>query len=122
MSLSLGMKAEIRSLIFVAGETIPLFWPMRSFIHHNPLQGLEKLSFKDAIAEGERLFHGKGFLHRNTYQTYYNEEKISAQSLSEFVELFLSKHEPITGARVYLPATMILQRFCAVRICLSLIS
>jgi uncharacterized protein YbcC (UPF0753/DUF2309 family) len=101
MSLSLGMKAEIRSLIFVAGETIPLFWPMRSFIHHNPLQGLEKLSFKDAIAEGERLFHGKGFLHRNTYQTYYYEEKISAQSLSEFVELFLSQHEPITGIDIH---------------------
>ena len=73
MSLSLGMKAEIRTLIFVAGEPIPLFWPMRSFIHHNPLQGLEKLSFEDAIAEGEKLFHGKGFLHRNAYQTYYNE-------------------------------------------------
>ena len=85
MSLSLGMKAEIRSLIFVAGEPIPLFWPMRSFIHHNPLQGLEKLSFEDAIAEGERLFHGKGFLHRNTYQTYYNEEKISHFPIKEMI-------------------------------------
>ena len=71
MSLTLGMKAEIRSLIFVASEPVPLFWPMRTFIHHNPLQGLEKLKFEDAITEGERLFHGKGFLHRNAYQTYY---------------------------------------------------
>ena len=95
MSLSLGMKAEIRTLIFVAGEPIPLFWPMRSFIHHNPLQGLEKLSFEDAIAEGQRLFHGKGFLHRNAYQTYYNEGKISQQSLSGLIEKFLGQYEPI---------------------------
>ncbi|MBT8120749.1 MAG: DUF2309 domain-containing protein [Gammaproteobacteria bacterium] len=101
MSLSIGMKAEIRSLIFVAGETIPLFWPMRSFIHHNPLQGLEKLSFKDAIAEGEKLFHGRGFLHRNIYQRYYNEEKISHQSLSFLVEKFLSQHEPIAGIDIH---------------------
>lgn len=95
MSLSLGMKAEIRTLIFVAGEPIPLFWPMRSFIHHNPLQGLEKLSFEDAIAEGEKLFHGKGFLHRNAYQRYYNEGKISQQSLSDLIEKFLGQYEPI---------------------------
>lgn len=95
MSLSLGMKAEIRSLIFVASEPLPLFWPMRTFIHHNPLQGLEKLKFEDAITEGERLFHGKGFLHRNSYQAYYQEGIISHQSLTEFVEIFLGQHEPL---------------------------
>ncbi len=97
MSLSLGMKAEIRSLIFVASEPLPLFWPMRTFIHHNPLQGLEKLKFEDAITEGERLFHGKGFMHRNMYQMYYQEGKISHQSLTKFVDGFLSQHEPIAG-------------------------
>jgi len=97
VSLSLGMKAEVRSLVFVAGEPIPLFWPMRSFIHHNPLQGLEKLSFEDAIAEGEKLFHGKGFLHRNVYQDYYREGKIAQQSLSELIEKFLGQHESVAG-------------------------
>ena len=48
MSLSLGMKAQIRSMIFVAGEPIPFFWPMRAFIHHNPLHGLEQLPFEEA--------------------------------------------------------------------------
>ena len=100
MSLSLGMKAEIRSLIFVAGEPIPLFWPMRSFIHHNPLQGLEKLSFQDAVTEGERLFHGKGYLHRSLYQSYYNEGKISQHSLTDQVDKFLGEHESIPGIDV----------------------
>ena len=97
MSLSLGLKAEVRSLVFVAGEPIPLFWPMRSFIHHNPLQGLEKMNFEDAVAEGERLFHAKGFLHRNVYQTYCSEGKISRQSLSDLVEKFLDQHDPVAG-------------------------
>ena len=54
MSLDLGQKLQIRAMIYVAGEPIPFFWPMRSFIHHNPLHGLEHLPFEDAVAEGER--------------------------------------------------------------------
>jgi len=101
VSLSLGMKAEVRSLVFVAGEPIPLFWPMRSFIHHNPLQGLEKLSFEDAINEGEKLFHGKGFLHRSVYQTYYRDGKITQQSLSDAIEKFLSQHKPLADVDLH---------------------
>lgn len=62
MSLSIGMRAQIRAMVFVAGEPIPYFWPMRSFIHHNPLHGLEHKTFEEAIAVGKRLFHGVGFL------------------------------------------------------------
>jgi uncharacterized protein len=90
MSLSLGMKAQIRSMIFVAGEPIPYFWPMRAFIHHNPLHGLEKMPFEEAVAEGQRLFHGKGFLPRTTYQQYYREGKIEHQKLSGGIDSFLA--------------------------------
>ncbi len=64
MSLSLGMKTQIRSMVFVAGEPIPNFWPMRAFIHHNPLHGLEQLSFERRSRKGNGLFHGAGFLPR----------------------------------------------------------
>jgi len=37
MSLSLGRRLKIRATVHVAGEPIPFFWPMRTFIHHNPL-------------------------------------------------------------------------------------
>jgi len=101
VSLSLGMKAEIRSLVYVASEPVPLFWPMRTFIHHNPLQGLEKLKFEDAIKEGKRLFHGKGFLHRNQYQSYYQDGKISHHSLAKFVDDFLRQYETIEGVDLH---------------------
>lgn len=93
MSLSLGMKAQIRSMIFVAGEPIPFFWPMRAFIHHNPLYGLEKMPFEEAVAIGHRLFHGAGFLSREKYQRYYKEGKIDKQSLADGVEYFLDQHD-----------------------------
>lgn len=95
MSLSLGMKAQIRSMVFIAGEPIPYFWPMRAFIHHNPLHGLERMSFEDAVAEGQQLFHGKGFLPRKTYQQYYLDNKIDYQSLSEGIKNFLDQYESI---------------------------
>ena len=69
MSLSVGQRLSIRSMIYVAGEPIPFFWPMRTFIHHNPLHGLEDLPFEQAVQEGKRLLHGRVCLRRcGTYQ------------------------------------------------------
>ena len=97
MSLSPGMKAQIRSMVFVAGEPIPYFWPMRAFIHHNPLHGLERMSFEDAVIEGNRLFHGAGFLPRATYQSFCRQNKIDIHSLSESVNDFINQHESFDG-------------------------
>jgi uncharacterized protein YbcC (UPF0753/DUF2309 family) len=97
MSLSLGMKAQIRSMVFVAGEPIPYFWPMRAFIHHNPLHGLERMPFDEAVAEGQQLFHGVGFLPRTTYQHYYKDNKIDVKSLTSGIDDFLKQYEPING-------------------------
>ncbi len=97
MSLSPGLKAQIRSMIFVAGEPIPNFWPMRAFIHHNPLYGLEKLPFEQAVAEGRRLFHGNGFLSRSLYQRYYRDGRIDHQSLVNGIENFLNQYPSIEG-------------------------
>lgn len=101
MSLSLGMKAQIRSMVFVAGEPIPYFWPMRAFIHHNPLHGLEQLPFEEAVAEGRRLFHGTGFLPRHVYQGYYRENKISQQALSDGIAGFLQQRPALDGVNLH---------------------
>jgi len=97
MSLDPGVKAQIRSMVFVAGEPIPYFWPMRAFIHHNPLHGLERMQFEDAVAQGQQLFHGTGFLPRSTYQQYYRQQKVDAESLAAGVTNFLKQREPVDG-------------------------
>jgi hypothetical protein len=55
-------------MVTMAGEVLPFFWPMRNFIHHNPLHGLEHLPFEQAVAEASRLFHARGWLRRTDYQ------------------------------------------------------
>ena len=97
MNLSLGMKAQIRTLVFLAGEPIPLFWPMRSFIHHNPLHGLEKLGFEQAVAEGSRLFHGRGFLPRAMYQHYCAQGRVDTDELEAGIERFLGAQPELPG-------------------------
>jgi uncharacterized protein YbcC (UPF0753/DUF2309 family) len=97
MSLSVGQKLSIRSMIYVAGEQIPFFWPMRTFIHHNPLHGLEDLPFEQAVQEGRRLLRGRVFLRRPIYQHYIEQGKVASDDLSAQVAAFVPERETIPG-------------------------
>jgi uncharacterized protein YbcC (UPF0753/DUF2309 family) len=94
---TLGERLRIRAMVHVAGEPIPYFWPMRTFIHHNPLYGLEHLPFAEAVAEGKHLFHGRGYLPRATYQRYLAQGKVEKVRLSTQVEQFLTGQPRIAG-------------------------
>src|SRR3569623_2974523 len=97
MSLALGRRLNIRATVHVAGEPIPFFWPMRTFIHHNPLYGLEHQPFEQAVGEGERLFHARGFLPRPIQQGYLASGKIDLVTLEEQVARFLATQPDIAG-------------------------
>lgn len=96
-TLTLGRRLGIRSIVYVAGEAIPYFWPMRTFIHHNPLHGLEHLPFHAAVAEGERLFHGQGYLNRTAYRRYLKEGRLSRADLEVQVERYIASRPPLSG-------------------------
>lgn len=97
MSHFLGMSLKIRSMIHMAAEPIPFFWPMRTFIHHNPLHGLEHLPFPEAVEQGSKLFHGRGYLPRSVYQGYLHEGKIDRNVLAAEISTFLAGRENTTG-------------------------
>ena len=101
MHITLGTRLRIRSTIHMAAEPIPFFWPMRTFIHHNPLHGLEHLKFNEAVEEGKRLFHGRVYLPRNIYQQYYAEGKIDRESLKQGFKRFVDKRPSIPGIDMY---------------------
>ena len=88
MKLSLGEKLKIRAMVYVAAEPIPFFWPMRSFIHHNPLHGLEGLPFETAVEHGRRLFHARGYLPRSEYQRYLQQGSVDSAALESGVRDF----------------------------------
>ena len=54
-------RAKLSALIANASENLAPYWPLRSFIAVNPLQGLESLSFEQAVAEGAARFGGRGY-------------------------------------------------------------
>lgn len=97
MTLPLGQQLKIRTMIYVAGEPIPFFWPMRAFIHHNPLHGLEHLPFPEAVATGTQLFHGRGFLSRHAYQRYLTQGKVDRAALAAGIAEFVAQQPAITG-------------------------
>jgi len=97
MTLPLGKKLSIRSMVYVAGAPIPFFWPMRAFIHHNPLHGLEKLHFADAVKKAEKLFHANTFLKRSQYQGYLADGKLSRGSLLASVKTIVENHDDVPG-------------------------
>ena len=91
MSLSLGQTLKIRAMIYVAAEPVPFFWPMRSFIHHNPLHGLEHMPFAEAVEKGGKIFHGRTFLPRYDYQRYLKTGDVDVNSLEFSVDQYLAQ-------------------------------
>jgi hypothetical protein len=94
---SLGKRLKIRSMVTVAGEVLPFFWPMRNFISHNPLHGLEDRPFEQAVAEATRLFHARGYLRRAEYRRLMARGSIAPDVLegvvNAFVEDWLAEHD-----------------------------
>lgn len=84
-------------MIHVAAEPVPFFWPMRSFIHHNPLHGLEDLPFDEATEKGSEIFHARAFLPRSSYQAYLAENRVDQAKIDTLLEDFIEQ-EDLPGA------------------------
>lgn len=76
-------RMELRSLVKLASETISHFWPMQTFIHHNPLHGLEHLPFEEALEQGRKFIGGNGHLPNREYRKYYQQGRISTEAVHE---------------------------------------
>lgn len=76
-------RMELRSHVELAGEAIASYWPMRTFIHHNPLHGLEELPFDQAVKRGEQLLGGRGYLPSALYRRYLAEGRIRPEDVTQ---------------------------------------
>src|SRR5690606_9493669 len=96
-ALNLGRRLRVRSTAYVAGEPVPFFWPMRTFIHHNPLYGLEDMPFEQAVRRGAELFHARMFLPRSDYQRWQREGKVRPETLDEEIGRRSQDLPPVPG-------------------------
>lgn len=71
-------------------STIPHYWPIGSFIHHNPLKGFEDLHFKDGLKEAKRIFGGQVYMDSSYYMGLYNEGKIDSSIFEKNIKKVLS--------------------------------
>lgn len=78
-------RMELRSYVQLASEVVAQYWPMRTFIHHNPLHGLEALPFEQAVQRGKQLFGGKGFLSDMEYRRHLRNGRITLQDLHDAI-------------------------------------
>ena len=72
---------QLRHLIIEACEPIAQFWPMKSFVHHNPIHGLEHLPFDQAVREAKHLLGGNGYLSNREYRQLFREGRITDESV-----------------------------------------
>ena len=74
-------RMELRALVRLASEIIAYYWPMRTFVHHNPLHGLEDLHFEDAVSRARRCLGGEGYLSNETFRDYFRRGRILPRHL-----------------------------------------
>ncbi|MGH2360736.1 MAG: DUF2309 domain-containing protein [bacterium] len=93
-------RLELRSLVNLAGESIAHYWPMRSFIHHNILHAFEHLAFDEAVRQGRRLFHGRGYLSNERFRGYYREGRIRPEHLRSALRPLTQEKSVTLGERM----------------------
>jgi len=78
-------------------DTVPHYWPIGAFIHHNPLKGFEHLNFKEGLEKAQSIFGGKVYMNPEYYIGLYNEGKVRPDLLEKSLltplkEAKLDKH------------------------------
>jgi uncharacterized protein YbcC (UPF0753/DUF2309 family) len=81
-----SQRMQLRTLIRLASETISYYWPMRTFVHHNPLHGLEHLPFEEAVYEARRTLGGNGFLSIESFRDYFRTGRIHPRHLDAILK------------------------------------
>lgn len=98
-------RMELRGIVRLAGEVIAQYWPMRTFVHHNPLHSIEYLSFGEAVSRGKQFVGGNGYLPGHVYRTFLRSGRIQPTHLDDALKplvldksVFLGTHTVHHGA------------------------
>jgi uncharacterized protein len=77
----MGSNSTLHHLIEEAAEPISQFWPMKGYVSHNPIQGLEHLPFNEAFLQAKQLMGAEGYLPNEEYRDYCKTGRITPESV-----------------------------------------
>ena len=85
-----NQKQDIREQLLAAiahlEHVLPGQAPIRDFVHHNTLHGLQHLDFTDAIAESFRVTGANGFLPHEKYREFYKAGRIDDDDIDNVLD------------------------------------
>ncbi|MBH0190024.1 MAG: DUF2309 family protein, partial [Nitrospira sp.] len=92
-------RMELRGVVRLAGEVIAQYWPMRTFVHHNPLHSLEYLPFEETVRRGKRFLGGDGYLPSDLYRAYVRSGRIRLEDLDAALQPLTLDRQIVIGSR-----------------------
>ena len=90
---------EIREMVSRASGVIAHYWPMPTFVHHNPLHNLESLHFEEAVRLGQRFVGGHGYLPNEVFREYFQTGRIAPQHLEAALRPVAQEEQVTLGAQ-----------------------
>ena len=91
-------RMELRGIVHLAGEVIAQYWPMRTFVHHNPLHSLEYLPFEETVRRGKQFMGGNGYLPSHQYRTYLKSGRIRLEDLDAVLKPLVRDTQVLLGS------------------------
>jgi uncharacterized protein YbcC (UPF0753/DUF2309 family) len=92
-------RMELRGVVRLAGEVIAQYWPMRTFVHHNPLHSLEYLPFEETVRRGKQFMGGNGYLPGQLYRSYLKSGRIQSAHLEAALKPLVQDTQVVIGTR-----------------------
>ncbi|MGH7408587.1 MAG: putative inorganic carbon transporter subunit DabA, partial [Candidatus Methylomirabilales bacterium] len=81
-----GERQRLRSHVAHAGEVLSGRGPIITFVHENPIHGLQRLPFDWAVREAQRLLGGQGYLSDETFRRIYADGRITRDDVLRTLE------------------------------------
>ncbi len=92
-------RMELRGVVRLAGEVIAQYWPMRTFVHHNPLHSLEYLPFEETVRRGKQFLGGDGYLPSDLYRAYVSSGRIRLEHVEIALQPLARDQQIVLGPR-----------------------